>query len=274
MAKPRTPKRIEQTIRRMYESGIGAVDVAKKARVGVTTVYRVLLRLGVAIRRERSHDHYRAIPRERHGALVAAYRRGVPPSKLAEQEGCSASTVRQTLRDVGEPPFPRGQVAMHRRPAMVARVVRLYKSGMSQRDVAAELGCSQVTVSNVLRHAGVKKRTSSGAQMRDGAGTNDGGYLLVKVLFGDPMFCMANQNGYVLAHRLEMARSLRRPLEDHERPHHKNGDRTDNRVKRGHELGGCKPTCCNLELWSVSQPAGQRVADKVAWAKAILKQYT
>lgn len=29
----------------------------------------------------------------------------------------------------------------------------------------------------------------------------------------------------------------------------------------------------NLELWSVSQPSGQRVADKVAWAKEILALY-
>lgn len=29
----------------------------------------------------------------------------------------------------------------------------------------------------------------------------------------------------------------------------------------------------NLELWSVSQPAGQRIEDKVAWAKHLLALY-
>jgi hypothetical protein len=29
----------------------------------------------------------------------------------------------------------------------------------------------------------------------------------------------------------------------------------------------------NLELWSRSQPAGQRVADKVEWARQILALY-
>lgn len=29
----------------------------------------------------------------------------------------------------------------------------------------------------------------------------------------------------------------------------------------------------NLELWSSSQPAGQRVEDKIAWARMILERY-
>ena len=29
----------------------------------------------------------------------------------------------------------------------------------------------------------------------------------------------------------------------------------------------------NLELWSTSQPSGQRVEDKVAWAAELLRRY-
>ena len=76
-----------------------------------------------------------------------------------------------------------------------------------------------------------------------------------------------NEHGYVeikqdgrwqLEHRLIMEDHIGRPLIGNENVHHINGDRADNRLE-------------NLELWSTSQPSGQRVADKIAWARELLK---
>lgn len=61
-------------------------------------------------------------------------------------------------------------------------------------------------------------------------------------------------------HRMIMEIHLGRRLVPGENVHHINGDRLDNRLE-------------NLQLWNTSQPAGQRVEDKVAWAKEILAQY-
>jgi hypothetical protein len=83
------------------------------------------------------------------------------------------------------------------------------------------------------------------------------GYVLVRAPDGHPN---AKKSGYILEHVLVMTTVLGRPLKPGESVHHKNGLKDDNRPD-------------NLELWSLHQPKGGRLRDKVQWARWLLREY-
>lgn len=67
-----------------------------------------------------------------------------------------------------------------------------------------------------------------------------------------------NKKGRIYEHVLVMSQVLGRALRKGESVHHLNGIRDDNRPE-------------NLELWDKSQPAGQRVKDKISFYKEFLE---
>lgn len=83
---------------------------------------------------------------------------------------------------------------------------------------------------------------------------NEDGYILTSTL------CDDGKRRMKLEHRVVMEEYLGRPLVSYETVHHRNHNRTDNRIE-------------NLELWASRHPRGARIPDLIEYANQILEEY-
>jgi len=86
-------------------------------------------------------------------------------------------------------------------------------------------------VSRFLRREGIfyaSKQGLKACRYRTGRHLTDG-YCKLYLPADDPLASMRDGAGYVLEHRLVVARRIGRPLRTSETVHHINGDRADNR---------------------------------------------
>lgn len=103
-----------------------------------------------------------------------------------------------------------------------------------------------------LRNGELELRRPTGGRYKDSSG-----YVYLSNKHSHPN---SQKQGRIFEHIYVMSEYLGRALLPNENIHHKNGIKDDNRIE-------------NLELWSKSQPPGQRVVDKVAWAIELLNIY-
>ena len=133
----------------------------------------------------------------------------------------------------------------------IEQFIKLYESDSHTLDELRQMfRTGAATLVRLLKDNGAKLKGKGYNHGKAGSGTiNQAGYRMLKI--GGKL---------IFEHRYIMEQHLGRKLLPCENVHHINGNRLDNRLE-------------NLELWSTSQPSGQRIEDKVKWAKEILALY-
>lgn len=168
------------------------------------------------------------------------HKRGVVGVMTCTQEGCD--------------------VVVHARTLCLKHYNAARASGQFGAPKCEREWCTRVVYAKRLcsKHYQMARRIEAGAPLRERNVSpwrpNARGYLVRHVPLPDGSWRRE------LQHRVVMEQVIGRPLLPHENVHHLNGVKDDNRPE-------------NLELWSKSQPPGQRVEDKIAWAREFLADY-
>jgi len=219
----------------------------------------------------------RQVSKDTRSKIVELYISGERIATLGKQWGYDYKTVRRILVEEG---IAIKQCGGKRLPsvATIETVVGWINSGESCNQIAKRFGTYANKIATLLRESGIEppdgriRRGSANPITKTGRWLNNTGYVTVTLEPNEYALRGTRDGTNMLEHRLVMAKCLERPLLKSETVHHKNGDKTDNRLVKGHEFK-CPGDCCNLELWSTEQPPGQRVTDKIRYAKEILARY-
>lgn len=209
---------------RLYESGMERYTIAKTFSTKGERVTAVLCEAGLTIRPRRRN----ALTVEQEQAVVVEYPHVKSSQVLADKYGCDRITILNILKRAGVSAQRRGGVEREFNPEQMDEMVALYTGGLSQENIAAQLGTSQRKVSAVLIRRGARPTTIDlrGEKHPNWKGGRSaiGQYVGVHVAPDSPYASMRQAGGYVMEHRLVMAEALGRPLMDHETVHHIDGN--------------------------------------------------
>lgn len=186
---------------------------------------------------------------EQEKQIVELYIDGAPMADIKRRFGGSSEAIRSCVQRHGAP--MRAQRRPHRAflDGEIETMARMWGEGLSQSQIAVRMDTTQIVVSRALNAAGIKPaprkaiaaRGERHGSWKGGRVIADGGYVLVKVDSDDQYAAMRNRQGYVLEHRLVVAKALGRPLRRDEHVHHINGIKDDNRLDNLQLMNGPHP---------------------------------
>lgn len=217
----------------LYERGQSLRQLAARFDCALSTISGALDRAGVKRRAAGSDwrfDH------DQSEALVVRYAAGESMQALATEHGCDRGAMRRAIERGGGTIRRGGPQNRDLSAELAANVVADWSAGMAKTTISAKWKISTHRIRRALDAAGLEHETRLMARdkhvnWKGGRIVVSGGYVRILVGWLDPLSVMCDQHGYILEHRLVMARSLGRPLTKTETVHHKNGRRADNRLE-------------------------------------------
>ena len=212
-------------------------EVARKLEIGVTTAYRILHLAGANVPNHSDPKPLRRkIKNEQFEEIVADYLSGQYTFKqMVEKYKCGECSIRNAIRKGTDHIKKRGGQYKILTENEKIEIIRLYKTGLTQTQIALKYGSSQIQISRVLKASGIssdkKAKRERHGSWKGGIITNKDGYVFVLGEDYPEFESMKNSIGYISQHRLNMAIKLQRPLKKGETVHHINGNRSDNRIE-------------------------------------------
>ncbi len=167
--------------------------------------------------------------------FATAYLAGETLEQIAQRHDTTHITIRRYLKDAGIPIRPVGAPAFWTEQRK-AEALRLHQTGSTIKDIAKALGCGISTVSRSLNELGIPspysdrnmRRGPANAAWRGGRIIDGAGYVRVRVTDADQHIADGTRTGYMMEHRLVMARLLGRRLLKSETVHHIDNDKQHN----------------------------------------------
>jgi lambda repressor-like predicted transcriptional regulator len=211
-----------------YKAGATIYDLASEHGCSTAAICNALDRIGV---KRRAPSFAKTKLNESQGrGLRREYEAGASLETLARREGVGRVAIRNAVVRAGG--VLRKEGGWSKRPqSEIDAIIARRREGVSQEVIASEFGATQSTISQILRRAGLATQHRKDTAWRPKPRLTREGYRMVFLDSADVLAAMANCNGYVMEHRLVMARDLGRPLLRSEQVHHIDGDRSNNAIE-------------------------------------------
>ena len=234
----------------LYEKLGSGNLAAKKLGVSSPTLYKMLQTKGINVPNRTDPKPNRIkVKGELALKVISDYNDGMSWSQLENKYGFGQYSMREAIRRANVKIKDHGGQRRRIYKDEENEVIRLYTDEkFSQAQISAKIGIGQTVISRILKINGIhstKLKRENHGSWKGGFSNNAGGYILI---LSNEYPTMQTRSGYVLEHRLVMARYLNRPLEKHETVHHIDGNKTNNEISNlqlriGHHGNGVAYCC-------------------------------